>query len=124
MQEVLVFQQQMIRFPNNKQIIDEQDFPLACVTQSRRQIIAKRQVIVAEVDSKQIGNGGQASIQHASNASSNGGSRSAKVTERVGKEWRMRQRFEGRMEKKGADSVGKSGQGGIAGSRFVLMASV
>ena len=74
--------------------------------------MAKRQVIVAEVDSKQVGNGGQASIQHASNASSNGGNRSARVKEHVGKDWRRRHRFEGWMEKEGTDSAEESGARG------------
>ena len=55
--------------------------------------MAKRKVTVAEVDRNQLGNGGQASIQHASNASSNVGNRSARVTEHVGKELRRRQIF-------------------------------
>ena len=61
-----------LRFPYNKHILGKQYVRLACVTQRRRQRMAKRQVMVAEIDSKQIGNGGQASILHASNASSNG----------------------------------------------------
>ena len=86
--------------------------------------MAKRQVIAAQVDSTQVGNGGQASIQHASKASSNGGSRSARVIEHVGKAWRRRRRFEVWMEKEGADSVGNIGAGLDCGSSFVLRVSV
>ena len=84
----------------------EADFPLAFGTHvSRKLQIASRRKTV------HVGNGGQASIQHASNASSNGGSRSARVTEHVAKEWRRRQRFERCLEMQGADSVREIGAG-------------
>ena len=86
-------------------IFKRSDFPFVFPHMShtsRKAIIEKRAT---------LGNGGQASNQHASNASSNGGNWKARVTEHVGKEWRRRQRFEGYMEMEGADSVGKIGAG-------------